>query len=297
MVGNQLAEIGEDGFRRVDLAVAGEEAGVDVDETQSVLVGFVGRLEPAFGLEAVAEQVGDQAGVIVAEHREARLADVVERIERMSLIADAGVGPRGQQRRRHVMRLAGLAGGELGAGGDILPVGDRARAERESRQAVVRIAGDQPLGERKAVGDVAAGERGGEGALDEIDVARIAAQRLARIDGGGAGVAIGAGDQRGEIIPRLAAADLDRRNVGRSGRSVRGGDAEERAGGGDPCAEQRRAGANRQETIRHGAVFPCEARPGLSPPIRRRYDVLTGESFVGKRGGFRPRFGVVHMSW
>ncbi len=225
-LGISFAEIGEDLLRRVDLAVAGEEARVDVDETQSVLVGFIGRLEPAFGLEAVAEQVGDQAGVIVAEHRQARLADAVERVERTPLIADAGVGPGVQQRRRHVVRLAGFAGGELGAGGDILPVGDRARAEREPRQTVGGIAGDQPLGERKAVGDVAVGERGGEGALGEVDVARIAAQRLARIDGGGVGVAVGAGDQRGEIIAGLAAADLDRRNVGRAADGVRGGAAD-----------------------------------------------------------------------
>ena len=262
MVGDQLAEIGEDRLGRVDLAVADEEAGIDVGQAQRVLVGFVGRLEPALGFEAVAEQVGDQAGVIVAEHRQARFANAVERVERMPLIADAGVAPRGQQRGRHVMRLAGFAGGELGAGGDVLPVGDRARAERQARQAVVGIAGDQPLGERKAVGDVAVGERGGEGALDQVGVARIAAQGLARIDGGGVGVAIGAGDQRGEVISRLAAADLDRRNVGRGGGRVGCGDADERAAGGDQSAEQRRAGANRRETIWHGAVFPCEARPG-----------------------------------
>ena len=189
MVGDQLAEIGEDRLGRVDLAVTDEKAGVDVDDAQGVLVGLIGRLEPALGFEAVAEQVGDQAGVIVAEHRKARLVNVVERVERVPLIADAGVAPRGQQRGRHVMRLAGFAGGELGAGGEVLPVGDRARAERQARQAVVGIAGDQPLGERKTVGDVAVGERGGEGALDEVGVARIAAQSLARIDGGGVDVA------------------------------------------------------------------------------------------------------------
>ena len=265
MVGDQFAEISEDLLRRVDLAVAEEEARVDVDQTQRVLVGVVCRLEPALGFEAVAEQIGDQAGVVVAEHRKVRFVDVVERVDRTPLIAGAGVTPRGQQRRRQVVRFAGFAGGELGAGGDELSVGDRARPQREPRQAIGGVAGDQPLGERKAVGHVAVGERGGEGALDQVGVARIAAQRLARIDGGGVGVAIGAGDQRGEIVARLAAADLHRRSPGRSGGSVSGGDADERAAGGDQSAEQRRAGADRRESIWHGAVFPCEARPGADP--------------------------------
>ena len=78
--------------------------------------------------------------------------------------------------------LPASPGGELRARGDVLAVADRARGEREPRQAVVGIAGDQPLGERKAVGDVAVGERRGEGALDEIEIARIGAQRLARKD-------------------------------------------------------------------------------------------------------------------
>jgi hypothetical protein len=265
MVGDQLAEIGEDLLRRVDLAVAEEEARIDVGQTQSVLVGVVGRLEPALGFEAVAEQIGDQAGVVVAEHRKVRFADMVERVERTPLIAGAGVTPRDQQRRRQVVRLAGVAGGELGAGGDELPVGDRARPQREPRQAVEGVAGDQPLGERKAVGHVAGGERGGEGALDQVGVARIAAQRLARIDGGGVGVAIGAGDQRGEIISRLAAADLHRRRVGRSGGSVSGGDAGERAAGGDQTLNNAARALTGENRYWHGAVFPCEARPGADP--------------------------------
>ena len=77
------------------------------------------------------------------------------------------------------------------------------------REAVAGIALDQAVGEREAVADVAVAERGREGALDEIGVSWIGAQRLAEIDGGGAGVAVGAGDERGEVVALLRVANLD----------------------------------------------------------------------------------------
>ena len=49
---------------------------------------------------------------------------------------------------------------------------------------------DQPLGERVSVGRVAIRERRRESALDQIDIARIGAKRLAKIEGGRRSIAI-----------------------------------------------------------------------------------------------------------
>ena len=136
-------------------------------------------------------------------------------------------------------------------------------ASARPRQAVVGIAGDQPLGERKSVDEVAVDERGGEGALDEVDVARIGAQRLAGKDRRGGRVALGAGDQRREVIARLALADLDGRlDVGLRGGGAGRADQGQAAPRRDECNEQRRAGAVRRDDFLHDAGFPFEAQRG-----------------------------------
>ena len=123
---------------------------------------------------------------------------------------------------------------ELRARRGILAVGDRARREREPREAVAGIARDQPIGERERVDRVAVGQRGGEGALDQIEVARIGAQGLAKIERRARRVAIVAGDDRGEIIASLRLPDFERSRTGVDDACVRrSGQDEKKRGRGE----------------------------------------------------------------
>ena len=278
VVGDEGVEVVIDFLCAVDVAMAGEAARVSVGEPQGVLVGFIGGFEPALRLKAIAQQIGDQAGVVIAKHGERRLLDLVERVERVLLVAGAGVAPGDEQRRRHVMRLAGFAGGELGAGGDVLAGGDCARGEREARQTVVGIAGDQPLGERKTVGGVAVGKRRRKGALDEIDIAGVGSQRLARKDRRCGGVAIGAGDHRSEIIARLALADRDRRTgVGRAAVAPAAA-MKARVPPVERRALKSAARARRGETMSGTMRVPFRGAAARSAAT----EILTGEYLAGK---------------
>ncbi len=68
---NEAIEIGVDFLRPFDVVVTREEPRVGVGEPQRILVGVVGRLQAALRLGRIAEQIGDQSGVIIAKHGEA----------------------------------------------------------------------------------------------------------------------------------------------------------------------------------------------------------------------------------
>ncbi len=95
MIRDQSREIRIDFLRAVDVVVAREEAGVGVGEPQRVLVALVGELQPALRLDRIAERVGDQAGVIIAEHLDAGIARCGRAYRGRGLqIARAGIGSR-----------------------------------------------------------------------------------------------------------------------------------------------------------------------------------------------------------
>ena len=104
-------------------------------------------------------------------------------VERILAVVQPGETPGGQQRRRHVMRPAGVAAGQLHARDRILAVGDRADGDAQTGEAVVWIAHQQPVGELKRILHIAVGQGRGEGAFDQFGIARIGAQSLAKIGG------------------------------------------------------------------------------------------------------------------
>ena len=116
--------------------MAGEKSGVGVDQPQRLRILDVGELEAAQRFDGVAERVGDQARVIVAEHRDIGVGDAVDGIQRMVQVARAGVGPGSQQQRGDVAGLAGVARGELGAHGGVLAIAQRANRESEPGQRI-----------------------------------------------------------------------------------------------------------------------------------------------------------------
>ena len=84
------------------------------------------------------------------------------------------------------------------------------------------IVGDEPFGEAEASGILPFETVGDEGALDQFFVARIEAQGLAEESRGCNRIALGTGDDRGEIIARGAVADLERRRYDEIFLSFRG---------------------------------------------------------------------------
>ncbi len=147
----------------------------------------------------------------IAEQREIALVQPVGGLDRLVGIVAAGPRPGGEQDRGDIAAAGVAAAREMRAGGGELALLQGARAQRQLGEAVLGIDAHEPFGQREGLRHVAIGERGDEGALQQDGVARIGAERLAEIGGGGAGVLPGAGDERGEVIARLRAADLDGR--------------------------------------------------------------------------------------
>ena len=200
--------------------------------------------------------------MIVAKDRERRIANAVERrparhgrrsTRRRSTRSAASSSRHAPCRRRRI--------GQLHARGGILAVGDRADRRGETGEAVVGIARQQPVGELERIRHIAVRQSRREGAFDQFRVARIGAQRLAKIGRRRRRIAIGAGDQRGEIISGLALADFDRRRCG------------------DAVARQSRAGGQREPQRRR--------RSGCGRPIGRR--IREDESGESRASTFFPR--------
>lgn len=194
--GVELAPGGEIGLRRIDqrmtrqnlresgvgapglirIAVPGHEAGVGVDEAQRVLLAVVGRLHALRRLGAQAADIGDERAVVRAEDGEGFLLELIDEIDGALGFARADEGPGRQQRRGEVALAAGAALAEMLA--RLLPLLrlDRANAEGEMREAVRGLKLEQALGERESGVEIAIGEIGDEGALDQLRVARIVAR-------------------------------------------------------------------------------------------------------------------------
>jgi hypothetical protein len=75
------------------------------------------------------------------------------------------------------------------------------------RQAIAWIVREHTIGEAEGVFHIAVRDRRDEGALNQIRIARIGPQRLAKESRRGHGIALGARDKRGEIIAGRAFAD------------------------------------------------------------------------------------------
>ena len=128
------------------------------------------------------------------------------------------------------------------------------------RQPVRGIARDQPVGEDEGVLHVAVRQGRDEGVFDELRVARVVAQRLAEKRRGGDGVALGAGDERREIIAGRAVAHLE------------GGGQCERVA--DLGRSERRARSRRTRTTSAAVVRVAKSRIA----IKRRIDMRPGSA-------------------
>ena len=188
----------------------------------------------------------------IAEQREVALVQPVGGLDRLVEVVAAGPGPCGEQDGGDVAPARVAAAREMGAGGRELTLLEGAHAKRQLGEAVLGIGAHEPFGQREGLRHFAIGERGDEGALQQDGVARIGAERLAEIGGGRAGVLPGAGDEGGEVIARLRAADLDGRLAERRvARNAGGGREQRQCGGGEhgraPDAPAPPAGLRKQQ--------------------------------------------------
>ena len=123
---------------------------------------------------------------------------------------------------------------------------DRFDAKRETGEAVVRIVGEQAVGEAESVLHIAVRNRRDEGALDQIGIARIEPQRFAKERRRGHRVVLCAGDKRREIIAGRAFANLergcDRHIVAGPGFRARQGRGKNQRGKRDRCNFERGRG-------------------------------------------------------
>ena len=204
--------------------------------------------------------------MIVAEHRHAGVLASIDGLQRAPEIARARPGPGREQRRGDVVRPARVSGRELRARRGVLTIGDRTRRERKARETVAGVAGDQPIGEREGVDPVAVRQRRGEGALDEIDVAGIGAQGLAKIERGACRVAIVAGDDRREVIASLRLPDFERSRTGVDDACVgRSGQDEKKRGRGEERATAMASGYR----VGQGRMFPLRDGATDQPPYSK----------------------------
>ena len=181
------------------------------------------------------------------------------------------------------MRPAGVASRQLRARRRVLAIRNRAVRARRARllpgsRAISRSASAKPL-------TVAVGERRGEGALEQIDVVRIGAQGLTKIERRPGRVAVVAGDQRGEIIAGLGLPDLEGSRAGSVTRA-----RQERRG--EARARSRRAG-RRDSDVGFRQGKSCGARAGVSfsraeRPIGILQENRRGENWRDEGGREKP---------
>ena len=152
----------------------------------------------------------------------------------------AGIRPGRQQGGGEVGDRAAHRLGELRARGLILLLLDRAHAEHEPRDAVVLVGLEHALGELGRLVDIAIGEHGEEGAVEQVGVAGIAAQRGAVIGRGRGGIALDSGMPGRQIVPGHGGARIGRRRLRPCGRKRRRRHGEDGKGGQSRLPEQGR---------------------------------------------------------
>ena len=125
------------------------EPGIGIDDAQGILVGVVSGLEPALRFRLIADEVGDQPGMEVAESVVGALAlQLVHHFERALSVIGTGIGPSGQEGAGEIGCSTPSAAGEVLAGLRELAGLDLANPKAELREAVRSIAGGEALGRR-----------------------------------------------------------------------------------------------------------------------------------------------------
>ena len=228
------------------------EPGIGIDDAQGILVGVVGGLEPALRFRLIADEVGDQPGMEVAESVVGALAlQLVHHFERALSVIGTGIGPSGQEGAGEIGCSTPSAAGEVLAGLRELAGLDLANPKAELREAVRSIAGGEALGRAEGVWQCSVREKRHEGALEQFRIARVRFHGLAVEAGGGGGVLGRAGDIGGQevALQRLRRLVLRHRSrfpgLGGQGRDRR------RHGGGEAQGESREGPAGRGVSV-HG---------------------------------------------
>ncbi len=104
-----------------------------------------------------------------------------------------------KQRRRQIGNRAAHRLCEVLPGETVLLLLERPHPDHQSRNAVVAIELDQPVGKPAGFIDVALGEHGEKGAAEQIGIARIGLENIEVISGRSAGIALDPGMPGGQI--------------------------------------------------------------------------------------------------
>ena len=145
----------------------------------------------------------DHAGVQILEDRiPFRAGQLVDIGDRRLGVAGAVARPARQQRRHQVGDRPADRLVDVELRGGIFLLLQVAHADHQPRDAVGLVDRQDAVGELDRLVDVAIGERGDEGAIQQFVVLRIGAQRGAIERRGGSGVALDAGVARGQIAAR-----------------------------------------------------------------------------------------------
>ena len=147
--------------------------------------------------------------MIVAQAGEARVLDLLDRLHRLLELAGADIAPGCQQDRSYVALApdAGLA--EAVTSSAVVLLLEGAQAEDEMGKALGLVETQHTPGIAVRIGQVAVGQGGDKGALQQLAVFWILAQDLAEEGGSSKRVAVGIGNEGGEVVACLAGADLE----------------------------------------------------------------------------------------
>ena len=186
--------------RRRAILVARQPARIGVGHAQHRIVELVGALEPRAGILVLARDLEDHAGVEILEDRiPFRAGQLVDTGDRRLGIARAVARPARQQRRHQVGDRPADRLVDVELRGRIFLLLEVAHADHQPRDAVRLVHRQDAIGKLDRFIDVAIGQRGDEGAVQQFVVLRIGAQRGAIECRGGSGVALDAGVARGQI--------------------------------------------------------------------------------------------------
>ena len=245
-----------------NIPVRRREARIGVDEPQRVLVGIVGGLEPLARLGDVAAEIGDESGMIVAENIETAAREPVDELQRPLRVARTRVGPGREQGGREIGAAAAAGARQLRPRRGELLQAEIAHRLDEMGEAVVGIDAQDPVGHHESVVEIAVGDGGDEGLLQQIRIMRIIAQSVARKGRGGAGIVLVGRDQRRKIIAGETFPDvepgIDRIAADRKGRRAEKTERRKECGGCEQAAAAR--GQRGQEIAQRPRRTPARHR-------------------------------------
>ena len=228
-----------DAGRRRRVLVARQPARIGVGNAQHGIIELVGALEAAAGVLFLVGEFQDHAGVQILEDRiPFRAGQLVDIGDRRLGVAGAIGGPARQQRRHQIGDRSADRLIDVDLRGRVFLLLEVADADHEAGDAVGLVQRQDAVGELDGLVDVAIRQRGDEGAVEQLVVLRIGAQRRTIERRSRIGVAFDAGMARGQIaagrgqpfqvglareLRRIVPGMLGRLRQGRAGRGQCGG--------------------------------------------------------------------------